>query len=117
MIERLDHVALLTSDARKTAQFYSEWAGMSIIHDRQDPGSNHKVSWVRLERDEAGLIIVLVEVDEAEALLRQCKANKILLRHFGGALPDCVRISVGTPSQNDLLLKSFAALHGDWDGR
>jgi histidinol-phosphate aminotransferase len=59
----------------------------------------------------------LVEVDEAEALLRQCKANKILLRHFGGALPDCVRISVGTPSQNDLLLKSFAALHGDRDGR
>ncbi len=64
MIERLDHVALLTADAGKTARFYCEWAGMEIIHDRRDPGSAHRVSWVRLKHDPSGLIIVLVETDE-----------------------------------------------------
>jgi catechol 2,3-dioxygenase-like lactoylglutathione lyase family enzyme len=64
-IERLDHVALQTRDAARAARFYCEWAGMRIIHERRDPGSAHRVAWVRLEDDQAGLIIVLVETDEA----------------------------------------------------
>ncbi len=64
MIERLDHVALLTADAGRAARFYCEWAGMQVIHSRQDPGSTHHVAWVRLADDQSGLIIVLVESDE-----------------------------------------------------
>jgi catechol 2,3-dioxygenase-like lactoylglutathione lyase family enzyme len=66
MIERLDHVAMLTADPVRAAQFYTEWAGMRVIHQRQDPGSTHRVSWVRLAHDQSGLIIVLVESDERE---------------------------------------------------
>jgi catechol 2,3-dioxygenase-like lactoylglutathione lyase family enzyme len=63
-IERLDHVALQTTDALRAARFYCDWAGMRIVHERRDPGSTHRVAWVRLAHDETGLIIVLVETDE-----------------------------------------------------
>jgi histidinol-phosphate aminotransferase len=59
----------------------------------------------------------LVEVDGVDALLQQTSSDNILLRYFGGSLADCVRISVGTRDENDLLLRSFAALCGDPDGR
>ena len=75
MIERLDHVAMLTADAELTARFYTEWAGMSIIHQRKDPGSTHRVSWVRLAHEQSGLIIVLVESETRDAKGR--------MDHFG----------------------------------
>jgi len=46
----------------------------------------------------------LVRVEDAECLIRHCNANKVLLRHFGGDLSDCIRISVGNPSDSDFLL-------------
>ncbi len=61
MIEKLDHIALRAADIERTAQFYCDWAGMEIIHDRRDPGHTHRVMWVRLKGDPAGLIIVLIE--------------------------------------------------------
>lgn len=75
MIERLDHIAMLTSDVERAAGFYCEWAGMEIIHQRQDPGSSHRVAWVRLKNDPSALIIVLVESDERRA--------KGFMDHFG----------------------------------
>lgn len=74
-IERLDHLALLTRDAERAARFYCEWAGMEVVHDRQDEGSTHRVIWVRLAGDRGGLIIVLVEVDE--------QRPKGYMDHFG----------------------------------
>jgi catechol 2,3-dioxygenase-like lactoylglutathione lyase family enzyme len=56
-IERLDHVALLASDAAKSAAFYCEWAGMEIVHERNDGA---EVRWVRLKDDADGLIIVIL---------------------------------------------------------
>lgn len=67
MIERLDHIALLTKDVERSTRFYSEWAAMSVIHQRQDSGSSHRVSWVRLAHDRSGLIIVLIESDQVGA--------------------------------------------------
>ncbi|MFN0087606.1 MAG: VOC family protein [Blastocatellia bacterium] len=64
MIERLDHIALLTADIDGAVRFYCDWAGMRVVHDRRDPGSEHRVVWVRLAGDDAGLILVLVESDE-----------------------------------------------------
>lgn len=52
----------------------------------------------------------LVEVDDAEALMIQSRSDKVLLRHFGGDLADCVRISVGSREENDRLLQSLAIL-------
>lgn len=81
MIERLDHIALLASDARRAAEFYCAWAGMEVIHERLDPGSTHRVVWVRLRGDAAGLIIVIVERDAAGAAGRSVDAAG--MDHFG----------------------------------
>jgi len=66
MIERLDHVALFTADAERSAQFYCAWAGMEIVHDRREPG-HHRVVWVRREGDASALILVLIESGERPA--------------------------------------------------
>lgn len=79
-IERLDHVALITADARRAAQFYCAWAGMRVIHERLDPGSTHRVSWVRLAHDDSGLIIVLVEGEP--------EASRGRMDHFGFHVTD-----------------------------
>jgi len=55
----------------------------------------------------------LIEVQDAAALLRYAEANGILLRHFGGGLADCVRITVGTPAENDRLLALLRTVEGN----
>jgi len=52
----------------------------------------------------------LMQVDNAELLMQQSRDDKILLRHFGGSLSDCVRITVGTPAENDRLLNTLARM-------
>ena len=64
---RLDHLAFQTLDAKRAAQFYCDWAGMKIVHERQDPGSTHRVAWVRAADDAGGLTVVLFEVDAIKA--------------------------------------------------
>ncbi|MDX2031787.1 MAG: VOC family protein [Blastocatellia bacterium] len=64
MIERLDHIALLTADVARAARFYCDWAGMRIIHDRCEPGHTHRVIWVRLAEDDNSLILVLIQSEE-----------------------------------------------------
>lgn len=50
----------------------------------------------------------LVQVDDADELMRCSGNDKVLLRYFGGELADCVRISVGTREENDALLRTMA---------
>jgi len=50
----------------------------------------------------------LLEVNSADALMRQTSDDNVLLRYFGGSLADCVRITVGTRAENDSLLQSLA---------
>ncbi len=50
----------------------------------------------------------LVQVDDTDTLMRQSRDDKVLLRYFGGDLADCVRITVGTPDENERLLQSLA---------
>jgi len=56
---------------------------------------------------------LLVEVDNAEVLLRRCQDDNVLLRYFGGSLANCVRITVGSPAENLQLLKSFVAMQSN----
>ena len=53
---------------------------------------------------------LLVRVDDAPGVMRHCESHKVLLRHFGGDLHDCIRISIGAPSENDSLLMALDAL-------
>lgn len=47
---------------------------------------------------------LLVRVDDAEAVVAAARRDGILLRHFGGDLPDCIRITIGSAAENDRLL-------------
>lgn len=59
---------------------------------------------------------LLVRVDDAMRVLRRCAELKVLVRHFGGDLEDCIRISVGSPADNDQLLQAFDTLTEDANG-
>ncbi len=49
----------------------------------------------------------LLQLHEIEPLLQQSSNDKVLIRYFGGDLSDCVRITVGSPAENDRLLAVF----------
>jgi histidinol-phosphate aminotransferase len=49
----------------------------------------------------------LVRVRDAAALMEHCAVHKVLLRHFGGDLADCIRITVGSQSDNNTLLNAM----------
>jgi histidinol-phosphate aminotransferase len=49
----------------------------------------------------------LIQVDSGSALLAFCSKQGILLRDFGGDLANCIRITVGSDSENGRLLQVF----------
>jgi histidinol-phosphate aminotransferase len=53
---------------------------------------------------------LLVRLDDARAVMRQCADDGVLLRHFGGPLEDCIRITIGARDENDALLKTLTAI-------
>ncbi len=53
---------------------------------------------------------VLVQVDDAERVMRRCEEHRILLRNYGGELADCVRISIGSAGENAQLLQALDTL-------
>lgn len=52
----------------------------------------------------------LVEVDDANIVMQRCQEQQVLLRHFGGSLASCIRISVGSAQENDQLLRGLETL-------
>jgi histidinol-phosphate/aromatic aminotransferase/cobyric acid decarboxylase-like protein len=52
----------------------------------------------------------LIRVENSDAVLREARNRGILLRDFGGSLPNCIRITVGGRSDNDQLLALFAGM-------
>ena len=52
----------------------------------------------------------LVRVADADAVMQRCEENNVLLRHFGGDLSDCLRITVGSSSDNSQLLSALDTL-------
>ncbi len=55
----------------------------------------------------------LIRVTDAEQIISRCKEHKVLLRHFGGDLADCIRITVGSPDDNERLLKALGSVSGE----
>jgi histidinol-phosphate aminotransferase len=54
----------------------------------------------------------LVRVADSEAVLQDARKVGILLRDFGSSLPGCIRITVGSRSENDRLLAVLADIAG-----
>lgn len=59
---------------------------------------------------------LLVRMQDAQAIMTHCARHKVLLRHFGGDLEDCIRVSIGSPAENDSLLAALDSLPGDRNG-
>ncbi|RZV37195.1 MAG: histidinol-phosphate transaminase [Chromatiales bacterium] len=59
---------------------------------------------------------LLIRVVDAPRVMRQCAAHNVLLRHFGGDLDDCIRISIGSRDENEQLLRALGSLGGASDG-
>ncbi len=53
---------------------------------------------------------LLVRVTNAELVMGRCAEQNVLLRHFGGDLDDCIRISIGSREENDQLLQALDTL-------
>ena len=53
---------------------------------------------------------LLVKVQDPAALQKAAEDGGVLIRNFGWDLPGCVRITVGTPEQNDQLINSLKKL-------
>ena len=53
---------------------------------------------------------LLARFDDAPRVVRHCAEHRLLLRHFGGDLEDCIRITIGTPEENDTLLAALGLL-------
>ena len=56
---------------------------------------------------------LLVEVRDANEVMRHCEQNKVLLRHFGGDLASCIRVSIGSASENERLLQALDTLEAE----
>jgi catechol 2,3-dioxygenase-like lactoylglutathione lyase family enzyme len=63
----LTHVALLIQDATASIDFYGRYAGMEVVHRRQDPDSGREVLW--LSDRTRPFVIVLLEVERVEGRL------------------------------------------------
>lgn len=59
---------------------------------------------------------LLVAFEDAQGVLRHCQRQKVLLRHFGGALADCIRVSIGSASENDRLLRALESYRESGNG-
>jgi len=49
----------------------------------------------------------LIRSNDALGIMAHCKTHNVLLRHFGGDLSDCIRITVGSRSDSDALLSAL----------
>ncbi len=52
----------------------------------------------------------LVEVTDANKIYQQLIAQKIIVRNRNSILKNCLRISIGTPGENDILIKALEQL-------
>ena len=53
---------------------------------------------------------LLVRFKDAARVMKRTADDKVLLRHFGGDLDDCIRITIGSATENDRLLRVLDSL-------
>jgi catechol 2,3-dioxygenase-like lactoylglutathione lyase family enzyme len=65
MVDRgLTHIALPVSDLAASIAFYERYAAMQVVHDRVDPATGGRVSW--LSDRTRPFVIVLIETERVE---------------------------------------------------
>ena len=58
---------------------------------------------------------LLIRVTDSAQVMQRCAEQKVLLRHFGGDLDDCIRVSIGSPDENSKLLQVLDQLKEESD--
>ena len=79
MAAHLTHVALFARDVAATVDFYRDFAGLHIVHDRVNDGV--RVVWMSERPDDPDFVIVVIAVAPGDAGLPPRFA------HFGYDLP------------------------------
>ena len=64
----LTHVALTATDMDRSLEFYASYAGMRVVHRRQDADSGSDVAWIT--DGTRPFVIVLIQAAEVGTLLR-----------------------------------------------
>ncbi|MGH8698639.1 MAG: pyridoxal phosphate-dependent aminotransferase, partial [Burkholderiales bacterium] len=102
------------------AQFVTErlLAHIGVLHGQAERIKAEREAMFARLRDLRGVEafpsdanFVLVRVPDADAVDAQLKARKILVRNFHGSHPllaNCLRVTVGTPGENELALAALA---------
>jgi histidinol-phosphate aminotransferase len=99
-------------------------AVLATLGDVQIAIQRERVAQIRVERERLRLGLaslrpvqkiwpsvanfLLVDFADPEAVLAQARAAKLLIRDMRSVSPQSLRISVGTPEQNDRLIRSLA---------
>ncbi|GIW41019.1 MAG: hypothetical protein KatS3mg076_1596 [Candidatus Binatia bacterium] len=76
----LTHVALFVRDVDATVAFYSEFAGLEVVHDRTD--GDVRVVWLAEEPHDPTFVIVAIGVPPGET-----RASPPRFAHFGYDVP------------------------------
>jgi|SRR5581483_5972206 len=93
----LDHVALIVHDIEASAAFYMKYAGMKIIHEREEHGV--RVKWVQLP-DQTDFMIVMIENKDFSS------EGKHSMDHFGFHVNNREQIdSIASQAKADNCLK------------
>jgi catechol 2,3-dioxygenase-like lactoylglutathione lyase family enzyme len=79
----LTHVALTATDIDRSLTFYATYAGMRVVHRRQDTDSGSDVAWIT--DGTRPFVIVLIQVAEVGTRLRA-------LAHLGVGCPTRERV-------------------------
>jgi len=59
------HVAIRTPDLTASIEFYQRFAGLHVVHEREDQGI--RVAWLSHVREDPEFVIVVLELPHAEA--------------------------------------------------
>lgn len=85
----LTHIALHVSDLQKSVAFYTRFAKMTLIHERDDKETNQKTAWVTSQDPQGVIDFVIVLLCGDPSLFGGARPQAPLgpVSHFGFALP------------------------------
>lgn len=87
----LTHIAYTVSDLEASLSFFAKYAGMEVVHDREDPATRSRVAWI--SDHTRPFVIVLIE------LPGWVPARRRLVRWMHRLLPPFAHLGVACESR------------------
>ena len=99
-------MACLTTDAKQTVQ--ERCALLRAERERVAAGLEQFAGIEQVYPSDANFL--MVRATDPQRVQQAAEEGGVLIRNFGWQIPGCLRITIGTPEQNDKLLKSLETL-------